>query len=75
MNARADLALLSERERAILEFICGGGSSKGIAKALNRAPGTIKIQTRRLYGKLGASNRAHLAYIAGRLGVVSRQCR
>ncbi len=61
---RARLAMLSSRERQILELILRGRSSKEIADALNRAPKTVEFHRRNLMHKMGATNLAELVRLA-----------
>lgn len=62
-NAHSNGPLLSERERQILRMIADGKSVRDMAKELFLAETTIKTHIRRLYEKLGVSDRgAAVAY-------------
>ena len=55
---------LTGREREVLELLCSGGSYREIAGALGVAEGTIQTHVKRIYDKLGASNKAEAVRIA-----------
>lgn len=59
-----DRGTLSVREMHILEALADGQSNKMIAKSLQLAEDTVKSHLRRIYEKLGASDRAHAVAIA-----------
>lgn len=61
---------LSERERQILRFIADGKSVPEIAKELYVAPTTVKTHIRRLYEKLGVSDRGAAVAQAMRSGLL-----
>lgn len=56
-RARSDEPLLSARERDVLRLIAQGMSVQDMAQELYLAPTTIKTHLRRLYEKLGVSDR------------------
>jgi two-component system nitrate/nitrite response regulator NarL len=56
-HAQGQTALLSERERQILQMIADGKSVPDMAAELFLAQTTIKTHIRRLYEKLGVSDR------------------
>jgi two-component system, NarL family, nitrate/nitrite response regulator NarL len=56
-HAQGQAALLSERERQILQMIADGKSVPDMAAELYLAQTTIKTHIRRLYEKLGVSDR------------------
>ncbi len=58
INAR--LALLTPREREVLDHIVQGGPHKVIAHALKISPRTIEVHRARIMQKLEARNLAHL---------------
>lgn len=53
-------ACLTRREKLIVARLCAGHQHKVIARALDRAPGTIRNQMHRIYGKLGVTNATEL---------------
>lgn len=59
-----DRSTLSLRELHILEALADGQSNKMIARSLAIAEETVKSHLRRIYEKLGASDRAHAVAIA-----------
>jgi DNA-binding CsgD family transcriptional regulator len=61
---------LSTREHQILEAIDRGRSIKQTALALGVSPKTVENLQGRLFGKLGARNRAQAVYQAHRLGLL-----
>jgi DNA-binding NarL/FixJ family response regulator len=67
-SARASTSLLTERERAIVEFIADGQSSKQIARTLGVTPETIKTHVKRIFIKLSAETRAQAVVRAQSLG-------
>jgi len=56
-HAQGQAPLLSERERQILQLIADGKSVPDMAAELFLAQTTIKTHIRRLYEKLGVSDR------------------
>jgi two-component system nitrate/nitrite response regulator NarL len=60
-HAQGQAALLSERERQILQMIADGKSVPDMAAELYLAQTTIKTHIRRLYEKLGVSDRGAAA--------------
>jgi LuxR family maltose regulon positive regulatory protein len=67
-GARASKQLLTERERAIIEFIAGGQSNKQIARMLGVTPETIKTHVKRIFIKLSAESRVQAVVRAQSLG-------
>ena len=63
-------ALLSERERQVLDMIAVGATNREIAERLFLSPHTIKDHTSTLYKKIGARNRAQAILRAQRLGIL-----
>ncbi|KQX46239.1 MULTISPECIES: response regulator transcription factor [unclassified Streptomyces] len=58
------LAVLSERERSVLELIGAGLTNRQIAKRLYLSEKTVKNHISRLLGKLGVERRVQAAVIA-----------
>jgi DNA-binding NarL/FixJ family response regulator len=63
-------ALLSERERQVLQLIAGGATNREIADRLFLSPHTVKDHTSTLYRKVKAKNRADAIQRAQRLGLL-----
>lgn len=63
-RAAEDRGTLSVREMHILEALADGMSNKMIAKSLDITEETVKSHLKRIYEKLGASDRAHAVAIA-----------
>ncbi|MEU6879139.1 response regulator transcription factor [Streptomyces sp. NPDC046712] len=61
------LALLSERERSVLELIGEGLTNRQIAKRLYLSEKTVKNHISRLLGKLGVERRVQAAVIAAQV--------
>ncbi|MEV7569025.1 response regulator transcription factor [Streptomyces tanashiensis] len=61
------LAMLSERERAVLELIGEGLTNRQIAKRLYLSEKTVKNHISRLLGKLGVERRVQAAVIAAQV--------
>ncbi|MCX5610749.1 MULTISPECIES: response regulator transcription factor [unclassified Streptomyces] len=61
------LAVLSERERAVLELIGDGLTNRQIAKQLYLSEKTVKNHISRLLGKLGVERRVQAAVIAAQV--------
>lgn len=59
-NVAARLALLTERERQVLDLIVAGKANKVIAHALSISPRTVEIHRARVMEKMGAGNLADL---------------
>lgn len=64
---RAQLAALSERQRAIVELIGDGCSNRDVAAALGVAEKTVKNNVTRILDTLGYERRTQLAALATRL--------
>ena len=69
-TGRADQAALTERELDVLTGMCDGKSNADIARSLYVSEDTVKTHARRLFRKLGATDRAHAVAIAIRRGLV-----
>jgi DNA-binding NarL/FixJ family response regulator len=61
---------LTERELEVLGGMCEGRSNAEIGRGLFLSEDTVKTHARRLFRKLGASDRAHAVAIALRRGLV-----
>jgi two-component system response regulator DesR len=69
-EADGERALLSDRERQVLEMIAAGATNREIAARLFLSPHTVKDHTSALYRKVGARNRAQAILRAQRLGIL-----
>jgi len=61
---------LTPREVEVLQLIAAGRSNQEIAVALGITPGTAKVHTHRIYGKLGVRSRVQAARQAQLLGIL-----
>ena len=68
-QARARLALLSTREREVLERVVAGRLNKQIAAELGAAEKTIKVHRARVMEKMAAASLAELVRLAELAGV------
>lgn len=59
-SAAARLALLTDRERQVLDLIVAGKANKTIAHELSISPRTVEIHRARVMEKMGAGNLADL---------------
>ena len=64
-------ALLTSKEKAILELLAAGMSNKEIARATDSGPETVKWHLKNLYAKLDAANRRHAVERARTLGLLA----
>jgi two-component system NarL family response regulator len=62
---------LTPREVAVLELVAKGKSNKEIGTMLSLAEGTVKTHLKRIYEKLGVSDRTEAALVAVQRGIVS----
>lgn len=62
-------ALLSPREREVLEHLCAGRSNDEVATALFVSRRTVETHRQRVMNKLGAHTIADLVTLAARLGI------
>ena len=69
-EADAGRALLSDRERQVLEMVAAGATNREIADRLFLSPHTVKDHTSAVYKKIGARNRAQAIVRAQRLGLL-----
>jgi DNA-binding NarL/FixJ family response regulator len=67
---RPDQPALTERELDVLSGMCDGRSNAEIGRSLYLSEDTVKTHARRLFRKLGASDRAHAVALAIRRGLV-----
>lgn len=63
------LATLSPREREVAEFVAHGYTNRRIARELGMSEKTVETHMSRIFGKLGAANRAMVARAIGRRGL------
>lgn len=68
-EARARIAALSSRERAVLEGLLAGGTNKTIARTLGLSPRTVEIHRARVMESLGAHTLPEAVLIATAAGV------
>jgi len=61
---------LSDREIEILELIAEGLTNREIAQRLVISPGTVKVHTSNIYGKLGVHNRTQAVARSRALGIL-----
>ncbi|SRR5258708_37251816 len=66
-------ALLSPRERQVLQLLASGLSAAGVAAELSVSVSTAKTYVGRLYEKLGADNRSQALMAAVRLGLTDHR--
>lgn len=64
------LSTLSAREREVLRLVAQGYTNAKIARALLISENTVKTHLRRIMEKVGVNNRAQLAALAARNGLV-----
>lgn len=55
---------LSDRELEVLGYLAEGHTYSSIARRMNLSPHTVDTYLRRIRGKAGVSNRAHLMVLA-----------
>src|SRR5690606_31007970 len=65
-------ALLSPRERHVLDLLAEGRSNKESARELGVSANTVKTHLAHLYAKLGARRRTEAVAAARRGGVIAR---
>ncbi|MER6441348.1 helix-turn-helix transcriptional regulator [Streptomyces sp. NPDC001185] len=58
------LDTLSNREREVLSYLAEGYTYSSIARRLSLSPHTVDTYLRRIRGKTGINNRAHLMILA-----------
>ncbi|KAB8141060.1 hypothetical protein F8S13_21315 [Chloroflexia bacterium SDU3-3] len=68
--AAAPPALLSEREREVLQLVAIGQPNRAIAGSLVIAPSTVKMHLKNIYSKLGVHSRTQAVAAARRLGLL-----
>lgn len=66
-----DTALLSTREKEVLDLIVRGFTTQEIAKLMALSPFTVRTFVRRVYSKLKVTSKAEAIYEARTLGLVS----
>ena len=62
---------LSPREMQVLEHVAAGLSNKHIGRAFGISDGTVKAHTKRIFSKLGVSNRTSAVAAAVHRGLIS----
>ena len=63
-DSSLDGVVLTDRQAEILEFISAGLTNEEIATQMHLSLGTIRVETSRLYDRLGARNRQQAASLA-----------
>lgn len=73
IDSASPVALLTPRERDILDLIVDGAPNKVIARALTLQEVTVKAHLRNMFRKLGVANRTEAARIAIVSGMTGRK--
>ena len=73
--ARGQIALMSQREREVLEGLLQGGTNKTIARELGISPRTVEIQRARVMERLGAQTIPEAVLAASAAGLKPRRRR
>jgi two-component system nitrate/nitrite response regulator NarL len=68
-KADRDLALLTDREQAVLRCVADGQSNKLIARTLSITEGTVKVHVKHLLKKLNFRSRVEAAVWATQIGM------
>jgi two-component system nitrate/nitrite response regulator NarL len=68
-KSERDLALLTEREQAVLRCLADGQSNKLIARTLSITEGTVKVHVKHLLKKLAFRSRVEAAVWATQIGM------
>ena len=63
-------ALLSVREREILEQLSQGQSNKEIARRFELTENTVKFHLKSIYKKLSVNSRAQAVIVAGKMNLL-----
>jgi two-component system NarL family response regulator len=71
LAARLNGGTLSPREMQILERVAAGQSNKLIGRAFGISDGTVKSHTKRIFSKLGVSNRTGAVATAVQRGLIA----
>ncbi|MEP6797976.1 MAG: response regulator transcription factor [Lapillicoccus sp.] len=69
-KSKPDRPRLTVRELEVLDRLAAGDSVAGVAKKLYMSESTVKTHIAKLYGKLGANNRASAVMAALRAGLI-----
>jgi two-component system NarL family response regulator len=64
-------ALLTPRERQVLQAIASGVTTRGLAHSMGISPKTVENYKQRIFSKLGVQNQAHAVAVALRRGLLS----
>lgn len=65
------LAVLTDREREVLDAVARGGTNKAIGRDLDISPATVKAHVERIIAKLGVADRTQAAVLVARAGSAS----
>jgi FixJ family two-component response regulator len=72
-SVRARFAKLTERERAVMAHVAGGGRNKVIARALGITERTVKMHRAQVMAKMQAASLAELVQMARLLGELATE--
>jgi LuxR family maltose regulon positive regulatory protein len=70
-RAASDPFALSRRELEVLQLIAAGCSNRDIAERLSLSPGTVKVHTRNIYGKMDVKSRTQAVAKAKSAGILT----
>jgi two-component system nitrate/nitrite response regulator NarL len=68
-KSERDMALLTDREQAVLRCLADGQSNKLIARTLSITEGTVKVHVKHLLKKLNFRSRVEAAVWATQIGM------
>ena len=69
-NGKADVSLLTRRQREVIALLAKGKSNKEISRELGLSQGTVRSHLEAIFKALGVTNRTQASHVAREFGLI-----